>query len=279
MLSTDIKMKRKYFLNIVVIKFKLSVLAGLIIFIVFSSYIVKAQSNSSGKLTIDSTKLFNPLVDDIRQKIPPLRVLIDSASLNSPSLQYEDLKAQYYYYEQLSAQRAWLEHFSLNFDANFGNWDFWDKDEINKVDRYYWSGSVRDNYAVGFYIRFPLATLFDRRNRINKQKKWQEISLTQREINKRFLVKQVITIYNDMVQFQKYIRIYEDYENFTMMQMQMAQNEFLNGEITAAEYARLKEIQTRGSINFQQAVSEFNKNYQMLEVVTGMKFNLINVLR
>ncbi len=272
-------MKVKIIFNTTIKTNLFSVLFWLITVAAISPYNVNAQSGTTNSLTIDSTKLFNPLVDDIRQKIPPLRVLIDSASHNSPSLQYEDLKAQYYYYEQLSAQRAWLEHFSLNFDANFGNWDFWDKDEINKIDRYYWSGSIRDNYAVGFYIRFPLATFVDRRNRINKQKKWQEISLTQKEINKRFLVKEVIRIYNDMVQYQKYIRIYEDYENFTMMQMQMAQNEFLNGEITTAEYARLKEIQTRGSVNFQQAVSEFNKNYQMLEVVTGMRFNLINVLR
>jgi outer membrane protein TolC len=128
-------------------------------------------------------------------------------------------------------------------------------------------------------MRFPLATLVDRRNRIKKQKKWQEISMAQKEINKRFLVKEVITIYNDLQQYQQYIRIYNDYQNFTLLQMQMAQNEFLNGEISTAEYTRLKEIQTRGAINFQQAVAEFNKNYQLLEVTTGMKFNLINILR
>jgi outer membrane protein TolC len=238
-----------------------------------------AQEYTSGRIKIDSTKLFNPLVEDIRDRIPPLRVLIDSAAKNSPNVRYEELKAQYYYYEQLTVQRQWLEHFSMNFDANFGDWNFYDKDEINKVDRYYWSGSIRNNVAVGFYIRFPLATLVDRRNRINKQKKWIEISLTQKEINKRFIMQEVIRIYNDMVQYQKYIKIYEDYQNFTMMQMQMAQNEFLNGEISTAEYTRLKEIQTRGAVNFQQAVSEFNKNYQMLEVVTGMKFYLINVIR
>ncbi len=240
---------------------------------------LNAQQYTPNKLQIDSSQLFNPLVDDIRDRIPPLRVLIDSAAHNSPNVRYEELKAQYYYYEQLTAQRQWLEHFSMNFDANFGDWNFYDKDEINKVDRYYWSGSIRNNVAIGFYIRFPLATLVDRRNRINKQKKWIEISLTQKEINKRFIMQEVIRIYNDMVQYQKYIKIYEDYQNFTMMQMQMAQNEFLNGEISTAEYTRLKEIQTRGAVNFQQAVSEFNKNYQMLEVVTGMKFNLINVLR
>jgi hypothetical protein len=61
--------------------------------------------------------------------------------------------------------------------------------------------------------------------------------------------------------------------------MQMAQNQFLNGEITTAEYTRLKEIQTRGAIEYQQAIAEFSKNYQLLEIITEIDFNLINVLR
>ncbi|VAW27040.1 hypothetical protein MNBD_BACTEROID07-655 [hydrothermal vent metagenome] len=230
-------------------------------------------------MAVDSSLFFNPITDNIVKRLPPLNVLIDSAAYNSPDLHYQDLKAQYYYYEQLSAQRAWLEHFSLNLDLNLGKWNFWDKDEFTKIDHFYRSQSYRDNYAVGFYIRFPLATFFDRRNRIKKQKKWIEISLTQKEINRRFLAKEVIEYYNNLVQYQNYIRIYNDYQNFTMMQMRMAQNEFLNGEISTAEYTRLKEIQTRGAIDFQQAIAEFNKNYQLLEVATGMKFNLINILR
>ncbi|UBM63585.1 TolC family protein [Candidatus Sulfidibacterium hydrothermale] len=228
---------------------------------------------------VDSSRYFNPLTDNIVKRLPPLSVLIDSAAYNSPDMHYQELKAQYYYYEQLSAQRAWLEHLSLNLDLNLGKWNFWDRDEITKRDRYYRSESIRDNYAVGFYIRFPLASIFDRRNRINKQKKWIEIALTQREINRRFLAKEVIDHYNNLVQYQNYIRIYNEYQNFTMMQMRMAQNEFMNGEISTAEYTRLKEIQTRGAINYQQAIAEFNKEYQLLEVTTGMKFNLINILR
>jgi len=228
---------------------------------------------------VDSSRFFNPLTDNIVKRLPPLSVLIDSAAYNSPDIHYQELKAQYYYYEQLSAQRAWLEHLSLNLDLNLGKWNFWDRDEITKRDRYYRSESIRDNYAVGFYIRFPLASIFDRRNRINKQKKWIEIALTQKEINRRFLAKEVIDHYNNLVQYQNYIRIYNEYQNFTMMQMRMAQNEFMNGEISTAEYTRLKEIQTRGAINYQQAIAEFNKEYQLLEVTTGMKFNLINILR
>jgi outer membrane protein TolC len=245
-----------------------------IVLLLFLSPSVEAQ-----KKAVDSSRFFNPITDNIIKRLPPLSVLIDSAAYNSPDMHYQDLKAQYYYYEQLSAQRAWLEHLSLNLDMNLGKWNFWDRDEITKRDRYYRSESIRDNYAVGFYIRFPLASIFDRRNRIKKQKKWIEIALTQKEINRRFLAKEVIDHYNNLVQYQNYIRIYNDYQSFTMMQMQMAQNEFLNGEISTAEYTRLKEIQTRGAVNYQQAIAEFNKEYQLLEVTTGMKFNLINILR
>ncbi len=247
----------------------------LLVFLAMNAFKVYSQPVGA----IDSSMFFNPITDDITKRLPPLQVLIDSATYNSPSMLYEDLKRTYYEYEQLSEERAWLEHFSVNLDMNVGKWNFWDKSEAAQNDRYYRLQSWRDNYAVGFYMRFPLATLVDRRNRIKKQKKWQEISMAQKEINKRFLVKEVITIYNDLKQYQQYIRIYNDYQNFTLLQMQMAQNEFLNGEISTAEYTRLKEIQTRGAINFQQAVAEFNKNYQMLEVTTGMKFNLINILR
>lgn len=227
----------------------------------------------------DASKLFNPLTDDITKRLPTLRVLLDSAVANAPSVRYEELKADFYYYEQKSQERYWLEHFSFNLDWNWGKWNFRDRDELTRLDRFYLSESFRDNFAVGFYIRFPFATLVDRKNRINKQKKWIELSLVQREINKKYIESEVIETYNMMIQWQNYIRIYNDYQKFTMIQMQMAQNQFLNGEISIAEYTRLKEIQTRGAVEYQQAIAEFSKNYQLLEILTGINFNLINVLR
>lgn len=230
-------------------------------------------------LSTDDSKLFNPLTDDITKRLPNIRVLIDSAVVNSPSVRYEELKADYYYYEQLTVERAWTEHFSFNLDLNWGFWKFIDNQRSQSTDFWIDLDSRRTNYAVGFYIRFPLATLIDRKNRIAKQKKWQELSFVQREINQQFVVRQVIEAYDMMIQWQNYIRIYNDYQKFTEIQMHMAQNQFLNGEIGTAEYTRLKEIQTRGAIEYQQAIAEFSKNYRILEILTGINFNLINVLR
>ncbi|MBU1367942.1 MAG: TolC family protein [Bacteroidetes bacterium] len=238
-----------------------------------------AKASVSQIRSDDESRLFNPLTDDITKRLPSLRVLIDSAIANAPSVRYEELKADYYYYEQKSQERYWLEHFSFNLDWNWGKWNFRDRDELTRIDRFYLSESFRDNFAVGFYIRFPFATLVDRKNRINKQKKWIELSLVQREINSKYIQGEVIEAYNMMIQWQNYIRIYNDYQKFTQIQMQMAQNQFLNGEIAVAEYTRLKEIQTRGAVEYQQAIAEFSKNYQLLEILTNMNFNLINVLR
>ncbi len=239
-------------------------------------YIV--NTNGQGTNT-DEVIFFNPLTDDITKRLPPLRVLVDSAAYNSPSAKYEELKADYYYYEQISAAREWLEYFSVNLDAIGGHWDYRDKDEFTKNDRFYYQESWRTAFAGMFYIRMPIGPMIDRGNRIKKQKKWIEISLTQKEINIRYLQERVISIYNDLIRDQSEIRIYNDYQTFTLLQMQMAQNEFLNGEISSAEYARLKEIQTTGAVSFQQAIASFNKNYQTLEVITGIRFNLITVLR
>lgn len=241
-----------------------------------------SQSNDE-----DNAQHFNPLTQDITERLPALSVLIDSASFNSPDMLFEDLKADYYRYEQISAAREWLDMFRWSVDLNFGKWDYWDWQEIQFInetnpayaDKFWNSQSWRGNFAFGFYIRMPFVTLIDRKNRINKQKKWVEISLTQKEINRRFLSDRVINTYNDLVNFQNQIRIYNEYQAFTMMQMTMAQNEFLNGEITTAEYTRLKEIQTRGSIEYIKVVAEFQKNYYALEIMTGMRFNLITIIR
>lgn len=253
------------------------IVTGLVLMFYFSNVVGQQTQN-------DDVIYFNPLTDDITKRLPPLRVLVDSAAYNSPTIKYEELKAEFYYYEQITAAREWLEYFTINLDAIGGRWGYDDWSRSNPRNISYYSNysnltSWRSAFAAMFYIRMPLGPMVDRRNRINKQKKWIEISLTQKEINKRYLQERVIIVYNDLVSMQSEIRIYNDYQQFTMMQMQMAQNEFLNGEISSAEYTRLKEIQTSGAVLYLQAISAFKKNYQSLEVLTGMRFNLITVLR
>ncbi|MBI9035322.1 MAG: TolC family protein [Bacteroidales bacterium] len=226
---------------------------------------------------------FNPISDNIADKLPPLEALLDSAVANSPRVLYEDLKTDYYRYEVKSAKRAWTEHFGFQYDFNYANVNW--NDEIfgyEPEDQKDWPVysrqlmvSNRYNGLVGAYMRFPLTSILDRKNRINKQKKWVEISMAQRDINISQVREEIIELYNQLLQNQKALVVSNDYQEWTSIQMIMAENDFLNQEISISEYTRLKEIQTRGRLEHEKAVNEYINAYDLLQEKTGMKFNLI----
>ncbi|MDZ7774138.1 MAG: TolC family protein [Bacteroidales bacterium] len=132
--------------------------------------------------------------DDITDYLPPLEALLDSAVANSPSVTYEKLRTDYYRYEVKSAERAFLEHFYFEPELNYGQYYFHDRDELSRADRFYLTQSHRWNFNGAFAIRFPLTSWIDRRNRINKQKKWVEISMAQQSINRKQVRANVIEL-------------------------------------------------------------------------------------
>ncbi len=89
----------------------------------------------------------------------------------------------------------------------------------------------------------------------------------------------VITTYNELVQQQNLLIIANDFRQFSMVQMQMAELQYLNREIDIADYTRLKDYQTRGDLNFAEILGRFNIAYTLLEEIVGIKFNLVNVLK
>ncbi len=248
----------------------------LIIFLCISA-VVFAQiktTDQTGKL-----QKFNPLTDNVEDVLPPLSVLLDSAVLHSAQVNYEGLHAMRNYYEIKRAKLDWTQYLGFNVDGGWGEWFFNDWNEITKQPFYYLSKSYRWNYDAQFWIRYPFSAAIKRPNEIKIGKKEMEMSLALRDQRAREARLDVIRYYNAMKQAQSKLKISNEYQGYTMIQMKMADLQFLNKEIEVAEYARLKEIQTRGAYDFEQYKSEFSMNYQLLEETTGIKFNLINELK
>jgi len=64
-----------------------------------------------------------------------------------------------------------------------------------------------------------------------------------------------------------------------LLQMQMAEREYLNGDITIAELTRLKDIQMIRAVEFQDRIYELYMAYDLLQELIGVRFNLINVIK
>lgn len=232
-------------------------------------------SVSAQEQKIDSTQIFNPLTDDITEKLPPLEALIDSAIKHSPKIQNEEFNIAYRQSEVTTAKRDWTHYINLGLDVNNGTWWFDDKDELTRLNRYYLTTSNRAQYEVAVSMRLPIFYIIDRRNEINKRKSQVEQAVSSRNEQERSIRTIVIEHYMNMVGQQNALRVSNDYQQYTALQMKMAENEFLNGEIAIVELSRQKEIQTRGALEYEQIKAQFKKSYLLLQETVGIEFNLI----
>ena len=116
-------------------------------------------------------------------------------------------------------------------------------------------------------------------NEINKNKWYIEQSLAQRKQEELEIRQDVILQYNRLIQSQKLLRIVNEFQQYTLLQMQMAEREYLNGDITIAELTRLKDIQMIRAVEFQDRIYELYMAYDLLQELIGVRFNLINVIK
>ncbi len=235
--------------------------------------------NTTYAQEVDSSIYFNPIKDNISQKIPPLEALIDSAIANSPNVKWEELKAARAFYDIKTERRAWTEHIGVDLLINYGTYYFNDRNELTPELGFYLLESRRITYSGGVYVRFPLYYIIDRKNNINKKKKELEIAMIQRDVRIREIRKEVIETYNELMQQQLMLKIQNDYQQTSDMMMQNAENMFLAGEIPPEEYNRQKDYATRGAASYYETLGRFNIAYTLLEELVGFKFNLINVLK
>jgi len=251
----------------------------LLIILLFTNLRSYAQVNTVQQQ--NRQQKFSPLTSNVEDVLPPLPVLLDSAVVHAAQVNYEELHAMRNRYEIKRARLEWTQYFGINLDGGWGNWLTDNVDNVHGqlnplADN---TRSYRWNYAISYFVRFPLSSILKRNNEIMISKKEVEMSLALRDQRANEARLETIRYYNSMIQAQSKMKISNQYQEYTRIQMLMADEQFRNKEIEIAEYARLKEIQIRGANDYEQFKSEFSMNYQLLQEMTGMKFNLINELK
>ncbi|MFA8451144.1 MAG: TolC family protein [Bacteroidales bacterium] len=216
-------------------------------------------------------------VKDLSKVLPPLDNLIDSAIYNSSEIKRESNRAEFFRREAKTKKREWTKHFGLVSEVNYGNWQHLDWNELNSYD-FVLSQSRRTNWIIGAYLRFPFFALLDRKNSIEKEKKMQNVILAQEDVARKRVIDEVTKLYYELLQNQRKLKISNEFQQFTLVQMKMAENRFYQGEISVSEYTRLKEIQIRGKLQFENIFSSFRTSYHLLENKVGFKFCLTNMI-
>lgn len=227
--------------------------------------------------TRDTLFIFNPIVDDITLRIPPLDDLIDSAIVHSPAVAAVDAEIYIRKYGIKSARRDIMQNFYMDAGLGLDNLYGYTRNEVS-VGVPTEVNTWQDNsaYALGISIRMPLDDLMDHRNRVKSATKFMEQGFSEREIQIKIIRRQIIEQYNRLIINQKILKIANDNQIFMSLQMALAEKEFLNGQLSLYELARLNEMNRKAVTDFEQSRNEFYNAYMILQEIVGIKFNVIN---
>ena len=245
----------------------------LIVLAIFSLLALPFSGSCQGK----DTTMFNPLIDDITNRIPPLEDLIDSAIVHAPILKYYDADIAEWRYKVKTTGRAWMENFYI--DALIQS-DFWNANTWNNLNGGPFDNTISNQNntrgIAGLSIRLPMYDFWDRRNQIKTSTKEIEKSMAQRDNQILELRQKIITQYNQLIVNQKILKNANESVIAGAMNKEMGDKEFINGQSSLYDLAYIMEMYRIAVFNYETSRNAFYNSYMILQELCGFRFNVIN---
>jgi len=211
--------------------------------------------------------------EDIIKMLPPLRDLIDSAERNSPLLKMIEADLVIQKLKTISSKREWMNN--IGFEANvrygYGLLDNFVISQNFGSDLYY--QNVETRYNVGLFLKIPLSNVYDRSSTKISIKE-QEKAKYQLEKTLNELRQLIIVQYNNVVKAHRTLGLRTESLALYQIQAERAEKDYLNGQISISEYARLKEMLTVSLMNLEENKIEFITALQLLQEAVGIKIVL-----
>jgi outer membrane protein TolC len=116
----------------------------------------------------------------------------------------------------------------------------------------------------------------NRKNEIRIAKEIMQQAQTLSDTRKTEIQELVIKQYNDMIVKQRILKIKSKYLETSRINTEMAEKAFVKGTISLDDYSRVSDIGSHTETDFETAKMDFIDSYMIMEVMTGMNFNITN---
>jgi len=121
-------------------------------------------------------------------------------------------------------------------------------------------------------LRISAFDLIDRKRKIAIASEENKIAQARREDMVRQITREVTLLYNSVILSQRILTIKSETQQAKLLHFNIAEKQFLEGEIPVAEYAKIIEMIAKSSGEFEIARMDFTNAYFLLETAVG--FNL-----
>ena len=148
-------------------------------------------------------------------------------------------------------------------------------DQLNQG--YALSATDQENrgYILSLSVRFSLYDLLSRNNQIKIAHHQMHMSVQQKGIYEQQVREQVILLYYSLKRILTTLAIRSDARQAAEIHRQMAEKEFVEGEITVAELARVTEMEAKAIEGFEILQIEYQETQQLLENLIGQKLSTL----
>jgi outer membrane protein TolC len=234
---------------------------------IFLSICVKSQE----------VTMFDPLNEDIVEKLQPLSALIDSALIHDPYVRFRDLQVVVNQCKLSAEQSYWLRNIGVQSDIRYGTFNNFSTNTAEGQNPDYFATQTNQwNWGVGAYMKFPIIDLVERKNQVNMAKteiaQAESMAMFQKKEVRQLVIKQ----YNELVLKQNLLKIKAKYMALISANNLLVEKEFQNGVTNLSEYTRISGIYESAQTEFEVARIEFITAYMLLEEIVGFKFNISN---
>ena len=223
------------------------------------------------------TKSFDLFQSDLSAIIPPLEAIIDSAFLHSPLIRMKDLDIEIGKHKLQADRVQWVRNFGIQADGRYGTFDNFSTNVAEGQNpSLIASKSSQMNYGVGAFVKLPFFDIVNRKNQLNMDRasieQAERFSQAQRSELRQTIIKQ----YNDLILKHRLLKIKFKYAETSKITMQMGEKDFLNGVISANQYASLLGGFSGTEAEIESAKMDFRTAYMILEEIVGIKLHLMN---
>ena len=214
--------------------------------------------------------------DNIESLLPPLTVLIDSAIAHNPGIRSADLQTKVLQYKLNVDKSSWTKNLGLQTDVRYGTFDtFSTNTSAGQTPSTQATQNSQLNYGVGAFVKIPIFEAISRKYLIKSDQLEIEQTINLSEAQRNDLRQMVIKLYNDFILKHKLFVIKMKYAETIKINMQLAEKEFQNGVLNLDNYTRVCDTYARSEADFESVKMDLKTAYMTLEVVVGIKFNII----
>jgi outer membrane protein TolC len=234
--------------------------------IVFSLNFAEAQTIEYNDISINGSK----------SEFPPLKAVIDSVLKRNSMLKFRKNHIGVKESTLESERIYWTRNMGLQADGRYGTLNNFSSSEDGVSNTAYSTLSTQYNYSVGFYVKFPVFDMLNRKNQIRLAKFEVDEAKNMADFQEDEIRQTVIKLYQDLILKQKLLLIRSKSLSDGKINMQMVEKEFRNGTVPISEYVRITGMTSNLEADYEMAKSEFIIAKQLLEDMAGFVFNLTN---